>query len=269
MLSFLRFQGKSVRDIDTKSTEIEPVPNLSTDDEWEEWGRRDPYFGVLTHPRFRRANLTESAKNEFFESGRVHVEYVLQVIRNHIDADFTPKRVLEFGCGVGRILIPLARVANEAVGLDVSPSMLKEAERNCTERGITNVQLLTGDVESSLLGDSFDLIHSYIVFQHIPPERGKIIFLKLLKHLRPAGVGALQLTYSKKRFASTYGIDPTVAQPNSVGTRDRDADPEMQMNPYNLNELLFMLQSEGVIRFHAEFVDHGGELGLFLFFRKP
>jgi SAM-dependent methyltransferase len=257
-----------VSDIRSKNSDIAPPTNLSTDHEWEEWGRRDPYFGVLTHPRFRRANLTESAKSEFFESGRLHVEYVMEVIRKHIDADFAPKRVLDFGCGVGRILIPLAQVTQEVVGLDVSPSMLHEAKRNCAERGITNVQLLADDVE---LGDPFDLIHSYIVFQHIPPDRGKLIFLKLLKHLRPAGVGALHVTYSKKQFAATYGIDPAVPQSNSAGRigKDEGSDPEMQMNPYNLNELLFMLQSEGVVRFHAEFVDHGGEFGLFFFFRKP
>src|SRR5277367_1629330 len=111
------------------NTDIASPTNLSTDHEWEEWGRRDPYFGVLTHPRFRRANLTEAAKSEFFESGRLHVEYVMQVVRKHIDADFTPKRALDFGCGVGRILIPLAQVTQEVVGVDVSPSMLHEAKR--------------------------------------------------------------------------------------------------------------------------------------------
>ncbi len=43
----------------------------------------------------------------------------------------------------------------------------------------------------------------------------------------------------------------------------------MQMNPYNLREILFCLQRFGVQRFYAEFTDHGGELGVFLFFQKP
>lgn len=47
------------------------------------------------------------------------------------------------------------------------------------------------------------------------------------------------------------------------------ADPEMLMNPYNLSELAFMLQTAGVASFSVEFTDHGGELGVFLFFRKP
>ena len=45
-----------------------------------------------------------------------------------------------------------------------------------------------------------------------------------------------------------------------------DADPEMQMNPYNMNEILFLMQCQGVQRTYVEFSDHGGELGMFLYF---
>jgi SAM-dependent methyltransferase len=245
-------------------------PDLSTDGDWEDWGRCDPYFAVLTDPKYRRDKLTEAAKNEFFDSGRIHANHVMCVIRRHFDTDFTSKRALDFGCGVGRVLIPLAEVAKEVVGLDVSPSMLQEAKRNCEERGITNVELLASDDELSLLAGVFDLIHSYIVFQHIPIDRGRAIFFKLLQHLKPGGVGALQLTYSKRHFASTYGIDPTEPRSRSKVSKSRDkVDPEMQMNPYNVNELLFLMQGQGIVQFHTEFVDHGGELGLFLFFQKP
>jgi SAM-dependent methyltransferase len=244
--------------------------DLGTDGDWEDWGRRDPYFAVLTDPKFRRNNLTEAAKKEFFDSGRIHVDHVMRVIRRHVDTEFAPKRALDFGCGVGRVLIPWAEVAQEVVGLDVSPSMLQEAKRNCEERGISNVQLLASDDEMSLVTGVFDLIHSFIVFQHIPIDRGRAIFFKLLQHLKPGGVGALQLTYSKRHFASTYGIDPT--DPRSRGTIPKSGDkvdPEMQMNPYNVNELLFLMQSQGIVQFHTEFVDHGGEFGLFFFFQKP
>jgi hypothetical protein len=41
----------------------------------------------------------------------------------------------------------------------------------------------------------------------------------------------------------------------------------MQMNYYDLNELLFIARQRGAERIHAEFTDHGGALGVFLFFR--
>jgi SAM-dependent methyltransferase len=242
--------------------------DMSTDVAWEEWGRRDPYFGVITDPKFRSAQLSQRTKQDFFESGESHVHGVLATIRKHIDPLFAPRTVLDFGCGVGRLVVPFAKVAEEVVGLDVSPSMLREAQRNCDECQLHNVRLLMSDDALSTLHGMFDLIHSCIVFQHIPLERGRAIFAELLRHLRPGGVGAIQLTYSKTRFASTHGIAPPLppslemsARPSATGS-----DPEIQMNPYNINEILFSMQSHGVQQFHVEFSDHGGELGVFLFF---
>jgi 2-polyprenyl-3-methyl-5-hydroxy-6-metoxy-1,4-benzoquinol methylase len=244
---------------------------MSTDSAWEEWGRRDPYFGVITDPKFRRGNITDDTKREFFESGAWHVNYVMKVVHQHIDVNFRPKRVLEFGCGVGRLLVPFASIAEEVVGLDVSPSMLQEAKRNCEESRATNVKLLLSDDTLSSLSGDFDLIHSCIVFQHIPIERGRLIFSQLLQHLNPGGVGAVQLTYSKARYAATHGIEP-VALATALVPQSHEAtgvDPVIQMNPYNMNSILFLMQENRVARFYADFTDHGGELGIFLFFQRP
>jgi SAM-dependent methyltransferase len=255
--------------------------DMSTDIAWEEWGRRDPYFGVITDPKFRSTDLNEQAKREFFESGATHVHGVLTTIRNHIDPDFAPRSVLDFGCGVGRLLGAFAKIADDVVGLDVSSSMLREAQRNCDEHLLRNVQLLVSDDALSALTGAFDLIHSSIVFQHIPVERGRAIFSKLLQHLRPGGVGALQLTYSKMRFAPTCGVAPPPPPPPALALAATapfvevpaqpmaTVDPEMQMNPYNINEILFLMQHHGVRQFYVEFSDHGGELGVFLFFSVP
>jgi SAM-dependent methyltransferase len=243
--------------------------DMSTDSAWEEWGRRDPYFGVITDPKFRRAGITENVKRDFFASGELHVRGVLSTIRKHLDPGFAPRTVLDFGCGVGRLLMPFAKIAEDVVGLDVSPSMLQEARRNCEEQQVQNVRLFESDDALSNLSGSFDLIHSSIVFQHIPVERGRALFSKLLLKLSAGGVGAIQLTYSKAHFASTHGLAPPelphVRTSNArVAT---DADPLMQMNPYNLNEILFLMQRHGILQFHAEYTDHGGELGVFLFFQ--
>ncbi len=243
--------------------------DMSTDTAWEEWGRRDPYFGVLTDPKFRRAGITENAKRDFFVSGEFHVRGVLSTIRKHVDPGFSPRSVLDFGCGVGRLLIPFAKIAEDVVGLDVSPSMLQEARLNCQEQRVDNVRLFESDDALSTLSGSFDLIHSCIVFQHIPVARGRIIFSKLLQQLNSGGIGAIQLTYSKAHFESTHGIAPSemtnarTRKPRSVA----EADPLMQMNPYNLNEILFLMQRRGILQFHTEFTDHGGELGVYLFFK--
>lgn len=251
----------------------------STDAAWEQWGVRDPYYGVLTHPKFRRAALTQHGKREFFESGDAHVAHVVDMVRQYIDAQFHPGSILDFGCGVGRTLISFAKLAPDTVGVDISPSMLAEARRNCDEQGVPGVRLALSDPYLSSSTDTFEFIHSFIVFQHIPPERGRELVRRLLRRLAPGGVAALQFCYSKQHYAATHGLAPVSAAPAVCARCARrappapparavpSADPEMQMNPYNLNELMFLIQSHGARKLHAEFTDHGGELGLFVLFQ--
>jgi len=248
---------------------------MNTDTAWEAWGKQDPYFGVITDPKFRKAALTPEAVKEFFDSGHVHTDFVMQMIRQHIDPGFQPQTVLEFGCGVGRLVVPFAKTAGEVVGMDISVAMLQEARKNCEAHGVANVRLALSDDDLSQLTGRFDLIHSCIVFQHIPPARGRAIFGRLLQHLPIGGVGAIQFTYSKAHYESTHGIAPPELPAETEARLNQSrlpvppgADPEMQMNPYNMNELLFLMQRSGVTRFHTEFTDHGGELGVFLFFQK-
>jgi len=181
---------------------------MSTDREWERWGKVDPYYGVITHDKFRKKNITQEAKAEFFESGRSHISHVFKVCRQHLDPDFSPKRALDFGCGTGRLVIPLAEIAEHVVGLDISESMLREAQKNCEELSLRNIDLLKSSDDLSSLNGYFDFIHAVIVFQHIPVSRGRRIFMNLLDHLKEGGICATQFTYSKAKYKSNWGVEP-------------------------------------------------------------
>jgi len=289
---------------------------MNTDAEWQKWGRRDPYFAVITDEKFRSSRLTEQSKHEFFESGHAHVAYVLEHCRRISEGPFVIDRALDFGCGVGRLCVPLSEHARTVVGVDVSQDMLEEARRNCARYGCTNVAFRISDDTLSEVEGTFDLVHSCITFQHIDIERGKRLFAELIARVSPGGIGAIQITYAKAQFADTWGQPPrqelalpavepqmpTTVATSSMGawrsllaflgirtpeprpsappatapatapaiqTECDGADPQMVMNPYHLGEVAFMLQSAGVPSFQAEFTDHGGELGVFLFFRKP
>ncbi len=53
-------------------------------------------------------------------------------------------RLLEVGCGSGRIAINLARLGYSVVGIDVSPTYISEAVRRSREEGV-QVEFLVGD----------------------------------------------------------------------------------------------------------------------------
>jgi SAM-dependent methyltransferase len=245
-----------------------------TDWEWECWGASDPYYGVLTQPQYHRAALTPERIEDFFESGRVYIAHLFDTIKSRLDADFAPMRGLEFGCGVGRLVVPLAALCERVVAVDVAPSMLAEAKANCAARGAHNVEFYLSDDSVASFGGNYDLIHSFIVFQHIPVSRGEQIFARLLPLLADGGVGVLHLMYyspeRSRKFAvlARKGLFWGVQLINLLSGRGFSS-LGMQMNAYDLNRTMAALQQNNVREFHAEFTDHGGYLGVILFFKKP
>jgi SAM-dependent methyltransferase len=246
-----------------------------SDAAWNRYGEIDPYFGVVSHDRFRRENLDDTAIAEFFRSGQTHVDWLVRTIRNRVDEAFTPRRTLDFGCGVGRLLIPLARLCHQVVGVDVSEGMLQEATRNCASHGAFNVNVARSDDRLSLVDGTFDFVHSWIVFQHIPPRRGMVILREIVGRLEHGGVGALHFTYhstaprSQRARAWLRSRVPGVNALVNLGRGRPPSYPVMQMNAYDLNRIVALLQSVGCEQVHAHFTDHGGHLGAILVFRKP
>tara|TARA_B100000959_G_C14652521_1_gene488915 strand:- start:367 stop:561 length:195 start_codon:yes stop_codon:yes gene_type:complete len=44
-----------------------------TDNQWELFGRKEPYFGVLSDAKYLSKNLTTEDKNSFFKSGFIYI----------------------------------------------------------------------------------------------------------------------------------------------------------------------------------------------------
>ncbi|CAN5325851.1 hypothetical protein BH11PSE11_BH11PSE11_29070 [soil metagenome] len=244
-----------------------------TDGEWEKFGKDDPYFGVVTDEKFRTANLTPANREEFFASGFAYMDGVIANVRRYIDPAFTIGKALDFGCGVGRLVIPLAQRARQVTGVDVSDSMLKEAAKNCEARALGNVVLVKSDDALSRLNGEYDFIHSFIVFQHIPAARGERIFEMLLSRLARGGVGVLHFKYgrdaSSRRLVSFVKRTIPFASNfiNLFKGREFLA-PQIEMNAYDLNRLFLSLQKSGVRDCHTAFTDHEGEAGIVVYFRK-
>lgn len=109
---------------------------LNSDLAWKAFGKQSPYYGVLSHEKYRNGNLTTDNFANFFKSGRRYVEAVFNDIHRYIDKDFSPQTTLDFGYGTGRLLIPFSRRTQEILGMDISEQMIHEAKKNCEEEGI-------------------------------------------------------------------------------------------------------------------------------------
>ncbi len=89
-----------------------------------------------------------------------------------VDASFAgSERVLEIGCGMGRMTRAIAARSAAVVGVDVSTEMVERGRRALQDVGNAELTIGNGRDLSSFGDAEFDACYSFIVFQHIPdPE---------------------------------------------------------------------------------------------------
>lgn len=226
----------------------------NTDLAWERWGQQDPYFAVLTEQKYRR-NCIEDTKVSFFESGRLHIREVMRDVEDHF-GPIPRGSALDFGCGVGRLMVPLSKEFSSVTGLDVSRAMLAEASKNLSEGGIANVELLESDDDLSKLGNrKFDFVHTYIVLQHVSPRRGYVIVRNLLRHVSPGGAFFIHVSCRRNLPLSrevVYRIKtgfPWAYVAFNILQRKKMFEPVMEGNEYDVVELMQIFQEAGFEQF--------------------
>jgi len=88
----------------------------NTDEAWEAFGAKDPYYGVLTNEAFRTGVIGEADRRDFFDSGRRHVlSYIGRI--EALVGQVRRGSALVLGCGVGRLALPLASEAGSFMSM--------------------------------------------------------------------------------------------------------------------------------------------------------
>jgi SAM-dependent methyltransferase len=144
------------------------APQSITDKMRADWDTRARTEGTY----FIATAREEWTDERFFASGEDTVQrYILNDLTN-VCRGMDPKqmRVLEIGCGAGRITRALAGVFGEVHAVDISPEMIGLAREKLA--GLTNVHLYanSGADLQVLPNVLFDFAFSFIVFQHIPDK---------------------------------------------------------------------------------------------------
>jgi SAM-dependent methyltransferase len=131
--------------------------------DWNERARQDAEHFVYT----RNPNADGA---DFSSSGRANYDQLVRPYLPMLLNGVAPRdcRVLEIGCGIGRMTRWIAESFGEVHGIDVSPTMVGQARERLAE--YPNVVVHTGSgFDLRPFPDAyFDLVFSYIVFQHIP-----------------------------------------------------------------------------------------------------
>ncbi len=241
-------------------------------DAWEKFAQDDPYWAVLTEERYK-GGMDSAGREAFFRSGGEFVNGVLERFKQHfgylIGSD---DAAIDFGCGVGRLTVPMAGVCRRVAGIDVSETMREECLRNARSRRLRNVDCFESPAALAAEGVYFDWLNSYIVFQHIETRLGYALFDSLLKLIRPGGVVSVHFTLFKDERHSHYfsnslkyfSVDETGVHdyvPNGAFYNDG----VMMMNDYRLDQLVALLHANDFRRYFIEMEDQVGMHGAVIY----
>jgi SAM-dependent methyltransferase len=233
---------------------------------------REPYFSVLADARYLSANRTAEGEQQFFDSGESDVAQLYEIARERVLYAFHPRRVLEYGCGIGRLAIPLARRAEHVTAVDVSSAMLGAGREKA--RGISNLEFLAVD-EFRASRARFDLITCYLLLQRLPQGQGMALIRELVDRLDPGGLLVAQVPFHR---SSPMWVDATrwlrraVPGVNALANlaRRKPVDtPLFGSETYDIEEITAILRASGCVDPYLVFDKLGDADGVVLYARKP
>jgi SAM-dependent methyltransferase len=162
---------------------------------WDERAREDPFFFVDDRLEYRKPDV-----ERFFLEGERTLDAILGELGIALQGD---ERVVEIGCGLGRITRAIADRTAHVWALDVSPEMLERARNLNTE--LDSVEWLHGDGRSlrPIPDACVTACFSHVVFQHVPDPAITLDYVREMgRVLRPGGWAAFQVSN-----------DPTIHRP--------------------------------------------------------
>lgn len=179
---------------------------------WDRRAQENPWYFINNTLSYARPDL-----EQFWASGEEDLDMLLRTLGLDLrESD----RVVEIGCGAGRMTRAIARRATHVTALDVAPRMLELAREH--NGGVANVDWVLGDgtTLTGVADASADACISYVVLQHIPDPEVILGYVREMgRVLRPGGEAAFQVSNTpaihrrrfhgpRRRWASLRGWMP-------------------------------------------------------------
>jgi SAM-dependent methyltransferase len=209
-------------------------------------GPRMRKVGVLPERRRRRQEFEGEQLEEFLAYGRRQTARMQREIESYTGCSLEGRRVLDYGCGIGRTALAMAGQCEYVYGLDIVERTLQKADRTAKEMEVDNVEWLDASRLPELSG-RYDAVVSYWVFQHIPTREGERILAAILDGLADGGVGAIHFAVRPPKPLA--GLRATVVNAGANPRRKLQAAVQygyLLMNSYSLNRLGTILAQSGV-----------------------
>jgi SAM-dependent methyltransferase len=195
-LSSVEFQQFLDSSLAREAAEVDVVSKtVQMEQDWDKRARENALYYIDTdHSTSERA---------FEKSGEWDLEnHVLQGIELRSQAI-----ALEIGCGIGRLLKPLAQHVAKVIGVDISGEMVREARARLA--AFPNIQIHKTETNLSVVeSSSVDFCFSYVVFQHFPAKKPVFTYFEEASRvLRPGGIFRFQINQRPEKFVPSHVAD--------------------------------------------------------------
>lgn len=132
-------------------------------------------------------------------------------------------KILELGCGTGRVLIPIAAAGHAIVGLDLSPDMLARCRKKLRAQPPdvqARVRVVEGTMTAFALGEIFSLVTvPFRGFQHLLTVGDQLACLECVRrHLAPGG----------RLIFDVFHPNPAMLH-DPAFTEEREESPEIEL----------------------------------------
>lgn len=126
-------------------------------------------------------------RDDFYAQGR-------DIANSTLDwaGDVDRSRMLEVGCGAGRMLIHFAPRFDRVDGVDIAPETIEAAHAGCLPQNVA-LTVTSGSDLKPFEDRSFGFVFSLLVFQHIPDREIVSGYLdEIARVMKPEAKGVLQ-----------------------------------------------------------------------------
>jgi ubiquinone/menaquinone biosynthesis C-methylase UbiE len=158
----------------------------SMEREWDGRARKDAFYYIASWRK-------DWDVSDFLRSGEDDYQRLVAPVFNRWAFSPKGKRMLELGCGAGRMTHIFATHFGQVTALDVSMQMLDRARQMLPSVANVMWTQVSGMDLGAVANESMDFAFSYLVLQHLPDEKLVCAYIsEMLRILKPMGICLFQ-----------------------------------------------------------------------------